>query len=130
MKQLSKRMSRLGTESAFAVLSKAQALEAKGINVVHLEIGDPDFDTPRHICEAATEAMHKGLTHYSTSQGTLALRKEIARHIEKTHGLPIDPARVVVTPGAKPIIFFTILALLEEGDEAIYPDPGFPIYES
>jgi aspartate aminotransferase len=130
MKQLSKRMSRLGTESAFAVLSKAQALEARGINVVHLEIGDPDFDTPRHICDAATEAMNKGLTHYSTSQGTVALRKEIAKHIGESHGLTIDPARVVVTPGAKPIIFFTILSLLEEGYEAIYPDPGFPIYES
>jgi aspartate aminotransferase len=130
MKPLASRMSRLGSESAFAVLSKAQALEARGINIVHLEIGDPDFDTPRNICQAASTAINKGLTHYSSSQGTIALRNEIARYLEKTRGIPVDPARVVVTPGAKPIIFYSILALLEEGDEAIYPDPGFPTYES
>lgn len=130
MKDLAGRMSRLGSESAFGVLSKAQALEARGINVVHLEIGDPDFDTPGNICRTAFEAMNRGLTHYCASQGTVSLRREIAGYLEKTRGIPVDPDRVVVAPGAKPIIFYSLLALLEEGDEAIYPDPGFPTYES
>ena len=130
MNNLARRMSRLGSESAFAVLSKAQALEAGGIKVVHLEIGDPDFNTPPNICESAVRAMKSGLTHYCSSQGTILLRKEIAGYLERTRGIPVDPERVVVAPGAKPIIFYTILALLEEGDEAIYPNPGFPTYES
>jgi len=130
MKQLARRMSRLGTETAFRVLSKAQALESKGINVVHLEIGEPDFQTPENINKAACKAINDGFTHYSNSQGIIPLRNQIARYIEKTRNVSVDPARVVVTPGAKPFIFFTILALLEEGDEAIYPNPGFPIYES
>lgn len=130
MKQLASRMSRLGTETAFRVLSKAQALEAKGMNVVHLEIGEPDFDTPKNICAAASTALGKGFTHYCNSQGIIPLRNEIAKYVERTRGVQIDPSRVVVTPGAKPIIFFSTLALLEEGDEAIYPNPGFPIYES
>lgn len=128
--KLAKRMSRLGTETAFRVLTKAQALEAQGMEVVHLEIGEPDFDTPKNICDAAAMALDKGFTHYSNSQGIIPLRNEIARHLEKTRGVPMDPFRVVVAPGAKPIIFHSILALLEEGDEAIYPNPGFPIYES
>jgi aspartate/methionine/tyrosine aminotransferase len=130
MNNLARRMSRLGSESAFAVLSKAQALEAGGIKVVHLEIGDPDFNTPPNICESAVRAMKSGLTHYCSSQGTILLRKEIAGYLERTRGIPVDPERVVVAPGAKPIIFYSILALLEEGDEAIYPNPGFPTYES
>jgi aspartate aminotransferase len=130
MRQLAGRMSRLGSESAFAVLSKAQALEARGMSVVHLEIGDPDFDTPANICQSAIEAMQKGLTHYAGSQGTVPLRREIAGYLEKTRGIPVNPDRVVVAPGAKPFIFYVILALLEPGDEAIYPNPGFPTYES
>jgi len=117
-------------ESAFKVLAQAQALEAKGKSVVHLEIGEPDFDTPRHISEAAFEALKKGQTHYVNAQGIIPLRKEIAKEMEKTRGVPVDPDCVIVTPGAKPIMFYAILALLQRGDEAIYPDPGFPIYES
>jgi aspartate aminotransferase len=130
MKQMALRMSRLGTETAFRVLSKAQALESKGIKVVHLEIGEPDFRTPDNINQAACKAINDGFTHYSNSQGIIPLRNQIAKYVEKTREVSIDPARVIVTPGAKPFIFFTMLALLEEGDEAIYPNPGFPIYES
>lgn len=128
--KLSEKMFRLGTETAFKVLAQAQVLEAKGVDVVHLEIGEPDFVTPKHICDAATEALDKGYTHYCNSQGLLPLRVEIAKEFEKTRGIPVDPERVIVTPGAKPIMFYSILALLEEGDEAIYPNPLFPIYES
>ena len=128
--KLAKRMARLGTETAFRVLAKAQALEAKGIDVVHLEIGEPDFDTPKNISEAATKALGEGYTHYCNSQGIVPLRTEIAKEMERTRGVTIDPNRVVVTPGAKPIMFYSILALLGEEDEAIYPNPGFPIYES
>lgn len=128
--KLAKRMLRLGTETAFRVLAKAQALEAKGIDVVHLEIGEPDFDTSKNISDAATKALGEGYTHYCNSQGIVPLRTEIAKEIERTRGVTIDPNRVVVTPGAKPIMFYSILALLEEEDEAIYPNPGFPIYES
>lgn len=127
---LSKKMSRLSSESAFKVLAQAQSLEAKGIDVIHLEIGEPDFITPKHICEAATEALDKGYTGYCDPQGLLPLRVEIAKECEKTRGIPVDPECVVVTPGAKPIIFYSILALLEEGDEVICPNPSFPIYES
>lgn len=128
--KLSQKMSRLGTETAFKVLAKAQALEAKGIDVVHLEIGEPDFDTPKNICEAAIKALGEGQTHYCNPQGIVPLRVEIAKQIERTRGISVDTERVIVTPGAKPIMFYSILALLEEGDEAIYPNPGFPIYES
>jgi len=128
--KLSEKMTRLGTETAFRVLAKAQALEAKGVEVVHLEIGEPDFDTPKNIRDATTEALSKGYTHYSNSQGIVPLRAEIAKEVGKTRGISVDPDCVVVTPGGKPIIFYSILALLEEGDEAIYPNPGFPIYES
>ena len=127
---LSARMSRLGTETAFEVLARAQALEAQGRSVVHLEIGEPDFDTPAHIRRAAVEALEAGFTHYGPSAGQRDLRAAIATSIEKTRGLYVDPEQVVVTPGGKPILFYTMLALLEEGDEAIYPNPGFPIYES
>ena len=128
--KLSERMTRLGTESAFKVLAQAQALEAKGMDVVHLEIGEPDFITPKNVCDAATKALGEGYTHYCNSQGIAPLRAEIAKEMEKTRGVSVDPERVIVTPGAKPIVFYSILALLEKGDEAIYPDPLYPIYES
>ena len=128
--ELSSKMARLGTETAFKVLAQAQALEAKGVDVVHLEIGEPDFDTPRNIRDACADAMNKGHTHYCNSQGILPLRVEIAKEIERTRGVSVDPSRIIVTPGAKPIMFYSILALLDEGDEAIYPNPLFPIYES
>ena len=123
-------MSRLGTETAFEVLVKARALEAKGRDIVHLEIGEPDFDTPANIVEAAVNALHKGYTHYGPSAGLPPLREAIAEDISKTRGIKVTPEEVVVVPGGKPIIFFTILALCDEGDEVIYPNPGFPIYES
>ncbi len=128
--KLAKRMSRLGTETAFEVLVKARALEAKGRDIVHLEIGEPDFDTPANIIEAATEALHKGFTHYGPSAGLPPLRETIAKYVADTRRVPVAPEEVVVVPGGKPIIFFSILALVEEGDEVIYPNPGFPIYES
>src|SRR5690242_12958575 len=128
--RLAKRMARLGTETAFEVLVKARALEAKGRDVVHLEIGEPDFDTPGNIIEAASDALHKGFTHYGPSAGLPPLRETIANYISETRRVTVSPDEVVVVPGGKPIIFFTILALVEDGDEVIYPNPGFPIYES
>ena len=128
--RLAQRMSRLGTETAFEVLVKARALEAKGRDIVHLEIGEPDFDTPANIVESAVNALHKGYTHYGPSTGLPPLREAIAEDISKTRGIKVTPEEVVVVPGGKPIIFFTILALCDEGDEVIYPNPGFPIYES
>ena len=128
--RLAKRMSRLGTETAFEVLVKARALEAKGRDIVHLEIGEPDFDTPGNIVEAAVDALHKGFTHYGPSAGLPALRDAIAEDVSRSRGIKVTPEEVVVVPGGKPIIFFTILALCDEGDEVIYPNPGFPIYES
>ena len=124
------RLSRLGTESAFEVLVKARALEAQGRNVVHLEIGEPDFDTPRHIIEAAKEALDQGFTHYGPTAGLPEFRETIAKYVAETRGITVKPEQVVVTPGAKPIMFYAILALVEAGDEVIYPNPGFPIYES
>src|SRR5437762_1985459 len=128
--RLAKRMARLGTETAFEVLVKARALEAKGRDIVHLEIGEPDFDTPRNILDSACDALHKGFTHYGPSAGLPALRETIAQYVSETRGVNATPEEVVVVPGGKPIIFFVILALAEEGDEVIYPNPGFPIYES
>ncbi len=130
MIKFAERMSRLGTESAFEVLAKAKALEAKGKDVVHLEIGEPDFDTPDNIREAAVKAIWDGYTHYNPAQGIPELRKTIADIVGKEKGLDVRPEEVVVTPGAKPIMFFAVLALVDEGDEVIYPNPGFPIYES
>ncbi|MBD2306963.1 pyridoxal phosphate-dependent aminotransferase [Chroococcidiopsis sp. FACHB-1243] len=124
------RMSRLGTESAFEVLAKAQRLEAQGRNVIHLEIGQPDFQTPMNICQAAFQAMQDGYTGYAPAAGLPQLRQAIAQYVTHTRGVKVHPDEVVVTPGAKPIIFFTILALVNAGDEVIYPDPGFPVYES
>jgi aspartate/methionine/tyrosine aminotransferase len=123
-------MSRLGTESAFEVLARARALEAEGRKIIHLEIGEPDFDTPQHIKEAANAALDAGFTHYVAAPGLPELREAVGEFFGRT-GRPTYPAdRVVVTPGAKPIMFFTIMALCEEGDEVLYPDPGFPMYES
>jgi aspartate/methionine/tyrosine aminotransferase len=124
------RMARLGTESAFEVLARAKALERQGKEIVHLEIGEPDFDTPVHIRDAAKRALDAGATHYGPSAGLPELREAIARHVSETRGIPVSPDQVVVTPGAKPIMFFTIMALVGEGDEVLYPNPGFPIYES
>jgi len=128
--KLSPKVDRLGTETAFKVLAQAQALEAKGVDVVHLEIGEPDFDTPRNICDAGIKAINDGYTHYCSSQGIPALRAEVAKEMERTRGISVSPDRIIITPGAKPIIFYSILALLDEGDEAIYTNPLFPIYES
>jgi aspartate aminotransferase len=128
--QLAKRMSRLGTETAFEVLNKARALERQGKNIIHLEIGEPDFDTPSNVVEAGVDALHNGWTHYGPSAGLPDLRQTIADYVSRTRGVKVTPEEVVVVPGGKPIIFFTILALIDEGDEVIYPNPGFPIYES
>jgi aspartate aminotransferase len=128
--RLAERMSRIGVESAFDVLVRAKALEAQGQSIVHLEIGEPDFPTPEHIAEAGKKAIDDGWTHYGSSQGLLVLREAIAAEISRTRRIAIDPASVCVTPGAKPILFFLMMALLEAGDEVIYPDPGFPIYRS
>src|SRR5438132_2210132 len=124
------RMSRLGTESAFEVLARARQLERAGREIVHLEIGEPDFDTPAHIKEAAKQALDAGATHYGPAAGLPELREAIAKHVAETRGIAVAPEEVVVTPGAKPIMFFTIMAMIGEGDEVIHPNPGFPIYES
>lgn len=125
-----KRMETLGTETAFEVLAKAKALEKQGKDVVHLEIGEPDFDTPRNIKDAAIKALNSGFTHYTPSAGMPELRQAIAGYISKTRKLDVVPEEVVVTPGGKPIMFYSILALVNPGDEVMYPNPGFPIYES
>jgi aspartate/methionine/tyrosine aminotransferase len=123
-------MERLGTETAFEVLVKAKALEAQGRDIIHLEIGEPDFDTPGNIIEAGCDALRKGFTHYGPSAGMTELREVIAQQVSETRRVNVTPDEVVVVPGGKPIIFFSILALAEDGDEIIYPNPGFPIYES
>ena len=128
--KLAKRMSRLGTETAFEVLLKARRLEAEGADIIHLEIGEPDFDTPRNIIDAGVSALDNGFTHYGPSPGIREVRDRIAREIADTRGIPVAGENVVVTPGGKPIMFFAILALVDEGDEVLYPNPGFPIYES
>ena len=130
MTPFAERMSRLGTETAFEVLGRARALEATGRKVVHLEIGEPDFDTPRFIRKAAADALEAGFTHYGPSAGLPEFRQVIADMWKAERGIPCDADNVVVTPGAKPIMFFAMLALLEAGDEVLYPNPGFPIYES
>ncbi len=128
--RLAKRMSRLGTETAFEVLVRARALEAQGKNIIHLEIGEPDFDTPANVVAAGVEALQQGFTHYGPAAGLPELRQAIADDVAKSRGIKVTPEEVVVVPGGKPIIFFTMLALIDEGDEVIYPNPGFPIYES
>ena len=124
------RMSRLGTESAFEVLARAKALERQGKEIVHLEIGEPDFDTPTHIREAAKRALDDGATHYGPAAGLPELRDAVAKDIGATRNIPVTPEEIVITPGAKPIMYFVITALVNPGDEVIYPNPGFPIYES
>lgn len=123
-------MARLGTETAFKILAKAKALEAQGKEIIHLEIGEPDFDTPPNIREAAIKALAEGKTHYSPASGIPELKAAIAEDVGKRRGITVNPNQVVVTPGAKPIMFFSILALVNPGDEVMYPNPGFPIYES
>ena len=123
-------MARIGVESAFEVLVKARALEAQGKSVIHLEIGEPDFPTPRNVVEAGKRALDEGWTKYGATQGLLELRQAIAKHVSRTRGIQASPDNVCVTPGGKPVMYFAIITLLAEGDEAIYPDPGFPIYES
>jgi aspartate aminotransferase len=128
--RFAERMSRLGTESAFEVLVRARELEATGKEVVHLEIGEPDFPTAPHIVEAAAAALREGWTHYGPPAGLPQLREAIAEDVSKRRGIMVDPAEIVVTPGAKPIMFFTILALVDRDDEVLYPNPGYPIYAS
>jgi aspartate aminotransferase len=128
--RLADRMGLLGTETAFEVFARARALEAQGRSVIHLEIGEPDFDTPEHIKEAAIRAIRDGFTHYTPAAGIKEAREAIAEDVERSRGIPVGADQVVITPGAKPIMFFVILALVNPGDEVIYPDPGFPIYES
>ncbi len=123
-------MKLLGTETAFEVLSKAKALERQGKKIVHLEIGEPDFDTPKHIVEAGVDALRAGWTHYGPSAGLPELREAIAKYVSRTRQVTVHPEEVVVVPGGKPIMFYAMLALIDEGDEVIYPNPGFPIYES
>jgi aspartate aminotransferase len=128
--RLAGRMARLGTESAFEVLARARALERAGGRIIHLEIGEPDFDTPEHVVVAAQEALQQGETHYVPAPGIPELREAVAAYLERAGRLRTSPDRVVVTPGAKPIMFFTILALCQDGDEVLCPDPGFPMYAS
>ncbi len=128
--KLAARMGRLGTETAFEVLAKARRLEAEGMDIIHLEIGEPDFDTPRNIVDAGMKALNGGFTHYGPSPGLMEVRECIAEEISKTRDISVAADNVVVTPGGKPIMFFAILALVDDGDEVLYPNPGFPIYES
>ncbi len=128
--KFSKLMQRAGTETAFAVLAKAREMERQGRSIVHFEIGEPDFNTPENIKQAGIKAIQDNFTHYSPAQGILELREAVAEYIGKTRNIPVDPAEVVITPGGKDVILFTTTALLDEGDEAIYPNPGYPIYES
>ena len=123
-------MSRLGTETAFEVLAKAQKLEAQGKNIIHLEIGEPDFETPENIVRAGRKALQDGFTSYNPSQGYGDLRDVVAKEISKSRGIEASGDNIVITPGGKPIMFFVIMALIESGDEVLYPNPGFPIYES
>lgn len=127
---LAESLRRLGTETAFSVLARAKALEREGRDVIHLEIGEPDFDTPSHICDAAVEALREGETHYCPSAGIPELREAAADYLSKTRSIDVRPANVLVGTGAKPFLFFTVLATCNPGDEVVYPDPGFPIYES
>jgi aspartate aminotransferase len=128
--KLAERMNRIGVEGAFEVFVRARALEAQGRDIIHLELGEPDFGTPHHIVEAGKQALDEGWTRYGPTQGLPELREAIASYICRTRGIRVGAEHVCVVPGAKPIMFFLMMALLEPGDEAIYPNPGFPIYES
>jgi aspartate aminotransferase len=124
------RMGHIGQETAFEVLVRARALEATGRSVVHLEIGEPDFDTPGHIVAAGQQALEAGYTHYGPGAGLPELRQAVSRYMRRWRGVDVEPERVIITPGGKPVMFFAILGLVDPGDEVLYPDPGFPIYES
>jgi aspartate aminotransferase len=128
--RLAERMSRIGSESAFEVLARARALERQGKNIIHLEIGEPDFPTPQHVIEAGQRALDEGWTKYGPTAGFPEFREAIAHYVSRTRGVRVDADNVCVVPGGKPIMYFTMMALLETGDEVIYPDPSFPIYES
>jgi aspartate aminotransferase len=128
--QPAERMAHIGQETAFEVLVRARALEATGRTIVHLEIGEPDFDTPGHIVQAGQQALEAGHTHYGPGAGLPELRQAVSRYLQRWRGIDVDPQRVIVTPGGKPVMFFAIVALINPGDEVLYPDPGFPIYES
>lgn len=128
--RIAARCERMGTEAAFRVFARAKALEAEGRDIIHLEMGEPDFPTPGHIQEACVKALAAGHTGYAPAAGLPALRTAVAKHVAELRGIEVDPSQVVITPGGKPVIFYTYLALVEEGDEVIYPDPGFPIFES
>ena len=128
--RFAERIKSLGTETAFEVLAKAKALEAEGKEIIHLEIGEPDFDTPKNIKESAIRALNEGYTHYTPSAGLMKARETVARYISQTRGIEVSPEEVVITPGGKPVMFFAILALIDPGDEVIYPNPAYPIYES
>lgn len=128
--QYSERMSWLGTEGAFEVLARCKQLEAQGKSIIHLEIGEPDFDTPKNICEAAIKAIRNGHTHYSPSTGILEARKVVAQYVSQTRGVDVSPDHVVIMPGVKPLVFDAILAIVNPGDEVIVPNPGYPAYES
>lgn len=128
--KLAQSYSRLGTETAFEVLARARALEAQGRKIIHLEIGEPDFDTPNNIRAAAKKALDDGFTHYGPAAGLPEARKAVAEYVSKSRGIPVKSEETILVPGGKPVIFFTILALIDAGDEVIYPNPGFPIYES
>lgn len=128
--RIARSLDRLGTESAFEVLARAKALEAQGRRMIHLQIGEPDFDTPAHVIEAATRALRNGQTHYCPAPGIPELREAGADYFSRTRAITVEPSRVLVAPGAKPFLFYGILATCDPGDEVIYPSPGFPIYES
>jgi aspartate/methionine/tyrosine aminotransferase len=128
--RVAKRMASLGVESAFEVLARAKALEAQGKDVIHLEIGEPDFDTPANVVEAGVAALREGWTHYTPSAGLPLLREVIAADVSRSRGVNVTPEEVVIVPGGKPTVYFTFVALVEEGDEVIYPNPGFPSYGS
>jgi aspartate aminotransferase len=130
MMHIAERISRLGTETAFEVLVRARALEAQGKSIVHLEIGEPDFDTPQNIIDAAKKALDDGFTHYGPSAGLPEARQAVADYIKRTRGTEYTPNEIVITPGAKPILFYGMMAVIDKGDEVIYPNPGFPIYHT
>jgi aspartate/methionine/tyrosine aminotransferase len=128
--RLAKRMAGLGVETAFETLARARVLEAQGKDIVHLEIGEPDFDTPANVVEAGVDAIHKGWTHYTPSIGLMELREAVAEDVSRSRGVKCSPEEVVIVPGGKPTAFFTFMSLVEAGDEVIYPNPGFPVYGS
>ena len=128
--KLADRLQRLGTETAFEVLARARALEAQGKHVIHLQIGEPDFDTPAPVVEAGIQALRDGHTHYTASAGTIELRDTVAEFVSKDRGISVNRDQVVITPGGKPILFYAVLACVNEGEEVVLPNPGYPIYES